>query len=89
METFEKARKYAGSFQADVDESLHSQGERELRSLALLWDAVEVEIASRMRELVAFKGLSWSAVAAAIAPSAVLLRERYGCVSREWGSTPS
>lgn len=89
METFEKAREYAGSFQADVDESLHSQGERELRSLALLRDAVEVEIASRMRELVAFEGLSWSAVAAAIAPSAVLPRERYGCVSREWGSTPS
>ena len=89
MDAFEKARDYAASFQADVDASLHSHGERELRSLALLRDAVEVEIASRIHELVIFEGLSWSAAAAAIAPSPVFIRECYGRVSRECGSTPS
>lgn len=83
MDAFEKAREYVASFQADVDTSLHSQGERELRSLALLRDAVEVEIVSRIHELVTFEGLSWSAAAAAIAPSSVSIRERYGRASKE------
>lgn len=89
MDAFEKAREYAASFQTDVDASLYSQGEREQRSLALLRDAVEAELVSRIHELVTFEGLSWSAVATAIAPSPESLRNLYGRASKEWGSTPS
>ncbi len=89
MDPFSLAHEHVSAFRVHVDDALLSQGEAELRSLALLRDAVEVEIASRIHELVIFEGLSWSAVATAIAPSPVFIRECYGRVSRECGSTPS
>lgn len=89
MDPFSLAHEHVSAFRVHVDDALLSQGEAELRDLALLRDAVDEAIAVHIRELVTFEGLSWSAAAAAIAPSPVFIRECYGRVSRECGSTPS
>lgn len=77
MSAYDRARTHAAAFHADVDDPNFSAGEAELRDLALLRDAVDEVIAAHVRELVNFEGLSWVAVAAALAPSPTSLRHRY------------
>ncbi|MDC4232193.1 hypothetical protein M3T53_00475 [Actinomyces sp. B33] len=83
MSDYGRARAYVAAFRSDADDPNLSLGEAELRDLALLRDAVDEVIAVHVRELVAFEGLSWAAVAAAIAPSPASLRLRYGHAKSE------
>ncbi|MHB0829344.1 MAG: hypothetical protein ACYCDN_07690 [Schaalia turicensis] len=83
MDPFSLAHEHVSAFRVHVDDVLLSQGEAELRDLALLRDAVDEAIASRIHELVTFEGLSWSAVATAIASSPASLRKLYGRASNE------
>lgn len=83
MEPFSLAREHVAAFHTRADDPLLSRGEAELRDLALLRDAIEVEIAARARELVAFEGLSWAAAAAALAPTPASLHFRYGRANSE------
>ena len=55
-----------------------SLGEAELRDLAALRDAVDVAIAVRVRELVQFGAMSWSAVASSLSPGPAVLQRLYG-----------
>ena len=80
---YDRARAYLDAFRSDVDDPNLSAGETELRDLAALRDAVDEAIAVHIRELVAFEGLSWSAVATTIAPSPASLRKLYGRASKE------
>lgn len=83
MDPFSLAREHVAAFHVHADDPLLSQGEAELRGLALLRDAIEVEIAARARELVAFEGLSWAAAASVLAPNAESLRLGYGRANSE------
>lgn len=83
MELFSLAREHVAVFHVHADDPLLSQGEAELRDLALLRDAIEVEIAARARELVAFEGLSWAAAASMLAPTPASLHLRYGRLNSE------
>lgn len=77
MDVFQQAREYVASFHVYAGDPLLSQGEAELIDLALLRDVVNEAIAAHVRELVEFEGLSWSAAAEALKPSATALRNRY------------
>lgn len=77
MDAFEHAREYVASFHVYAGDSLLSQGEAELKDLALLRDVVDEAIAIHVCELVTFEGLSWQAAAEALKPSATALRNRY------------
>lgn len=81
--TYDRARAHAAAFRSDADDPNLSAGEAELRDLALLRDAVDEAIALHVRELVTFEGLSWAAVASALAPSPTALRHRYRRASSE------
>ncbi|MCI6556884.1 hypothetical protein [Schaalia hyovaginalis] len=83
MEAFSQALEHVAAFHVHADDPILSQGEAELRDLALLRDAIEVEIAARARELVAFEGVSWAAAAAALAPTPASLRLGYGRAKSE------
>lgn len=83
MEPFALAREHVAAFRTRADDRILSQGEAELRDLALLRDAVNEAIALHVRELVAFEGLSWQAAAEALKPSATALRHCYGRTSNE------
>ena len=83
MDPFSLAHEHVSAFRVYVDDSLLSQGEAELKDLALLRDAVDEAIAVHIRELVTFEGLSWSAVATALAASPASLRKLYGRASKE------
>ncbi|MGV9216370.1 hypothetical protein [Arcanobacterium canis] len=78
MDVFQQAHEYVSAFHVYAGDPLLSQGEAELRDLALLRDVVDEAIAAHVRELVEFEGLSWSAAAEALASSPALLRSRYG-----------
>lgn len=77
MDSFECAREYVASFHVYAGNPFLSQGEAELKDLALLRDAIDEAIAIHVRELVIFEGLSWQAAAGALKPSATALRNRY------------
>lgn len=80
---FDQARAHVAAFHACADNPNLSEGEAELRELALLRDAVDEAIALHVRELVTFEGLSWSAAAAALASDPTALRHRYRRASSE------
>lgn len=81
MSDYDRARVHVAAFRSEVEDPNLSPGEAELRSLALLRDAVDEAIALHIRELVTFEGLSWRAAAVALAPSPTSLRHRYGRAS--------
>lgn len=92
MVVFQQAHEYVSAFHVYAGDPLLSQGEAELRDLALLRDVVDEVIAAHVRELVEFEGLSWQAAAEALAPSPALLSSRYGretCARSKCGSTSS
>lgn len=77
MNHLENARDYATKFHAHQECTSLSQGEIELRNLALLREAVELEIATHVYELVTFEGMSWSTVATSLASHPEVLKIRY------------
>lgn len=56
MDSFERAREYVASFHVYAGNPFLSQGEAELKDLALLRDAVDGAIAIHVRELVTSRG---------------------------------
>ena len=83
MSNYDRVRAHVVAFRSAADDPNISAGETELRDLALLHDAVDEAIALNARELVTFEGLSWTAVAAALASSPTALRHRYCRFSNE------
>ena len=77
MKTYEHARAHVAAFHVQHEDPHFSMGESELRSLAALRDAVDVAIAVRVRELVEFEAMSWSAVASSLSPSPAVLQRLY------------
>lgn len=69
---------HVARFRWHVGDPSMSLGEAELRDLAALRGAVDVAIAVRVRELVQFGAMSWSAVASSLSPSPAVLQRLYG-----------
>lgn len=71
------ARDHATAFRWWVGSPDMTLAEAELRDLAALRDAVECEIALHAREVAAYEGVSWAAIADALSLSPAAARRRY------------
>ncbi|MEW6943589.1 antirestriction protein ArdA [Trueperella pyogenes] len=78
MDALKIAREYVAAFHIHREFASLSQGEIELRDLTLLRDAVELEIATHVNELVTFEAMSWTVVTDALTSLPEALKLRYG-----------